>query len=797
MRERGSGGRRPRRRVAVLGLGLAITIAVLAGTALAIEALSVARLDAPTSDLPIRIYARPPVLIVGSRADRQALEAHLIRIGFSEAPNGVVEPGQYAIGRREWIIAGREIRRLGPLAGSVVRVRVDGWGRVASLEDAEGNRYRAVPLEPELLTVTPGVSGRDRIPVRLADLPSHLVEAVLAVEDHRFQEHHGLDFRRIGAAAVANLRDGRVVQGASTITQQLAKNLFLDSRRTFVRKAREAVMALVLESRHTKSEILEAYLNEVYLGHEGGLAIHGVGRAAETWFGKDAGQLDLAESALLAGLIRGPNLYSPARSSEAARARRDLVLRLMSRRGLIDEPQRLAASAASLPDHPRAASPPPARYFTDYVLESLAAADSAPVKAAAGGSVVTGLDADLQRAAAAAVSDGLRELERQHPALAERQDASGSPVQASLVALDPATGDVLALVGGRDYGTSQFNRAVRARRQPGSSFKPIVTLSALAAGRGGRADGSRFSLAAVLSDEPLDVETPAGTWRPVNYDGRFRGPVTLREALERSLNVPFARLGLELGPERIVEMARRVGIESTLRPYPSIALGAFEVTPLEMARAYGVLADGGFRARTRPILGILARDGSVAVAYESGGSRAASAVEAYLVTSALAGAVERGTGAGLRAHGFSGEVAAKSGTTNGFRDGWFIGYTPSLVVAVWVGFDDGRSLGLPGARVALPIFARFMVAATGRYGEKGRWAGSRFDPPAGLEVVYIDPMTGLRAGLGCPGRPEIFARGTAPVRSCSPYAYGARQWTEGAAYESLRRLREVRDRRYR
>ena len=797
MRERGIGGRRHRRRATVLGLGLAIAIAALAATALAIEALSVASLGAPTSDLPIRIYARPPVLILGSRPDLQALEAHLIRIGFSQARGEAVEPGQYSMGRREWIIAGREIGRLGPLAGSVVRVRIDGWGRVTSLEDTEGNRYRAVPLEPELLAVTPGVSGRDRIPVRLADLPSHLVEAVLAVEDHRYRQHHGLDFRRIGAAAVANLRDGRVVQGASTITQQLAKNLFLDSRRTLVRKAREAAMALVLESRHSKSEILEAYLNEVYLGHEAGLAIHGVGRAAETLFGKDAAHLDLAESALLAGLIRGPNLYSPARSPDTARARRDLVLSLMSRRGVIDEPQRLAASAAPLPDHPRASSPPPARYFTDYVLESLAAADSAPVKAAAGGSVLTGLDPALQRAAAAAVSDGLRDLERQHPHLAERQDASGSPVQASLVALDPTTGDVLAMVGGRDYGTSQFNRAFRARRQPGRSFKPIVTLSALAAGRGGRADGSSFSLAAVLSDEPLEVDTPAGTWHPVNYDGRFRGPVTLREALERSLNVPFARLGLELGPERIVEMARRVGIESPLRPYPSIALGAFEVTPLEMARAYGALAAGGFRARTRPILGILGRDGSVAVAYEYGGSRATSAAEAYLVTSALAGAVDRGTGRDLRAHGFSGAVAAKSGTTNGFRDGWFIGYPPSLVGADWVGFDDGRSLGLPGARVALPLFARFMAAATGRYGEKGPWAGSDFDPPAGLEVVYVDPETGLRAGPGCPGRPEIFVRGTAPARSCSPYAYGAQRWTESAAYESLYRLRDIRTRRYR
>jgi len=761
-----------------------------------IDALAVARLDSSAWRLPIRIYARPPVLAVGQRADAAALEAHLSRIGYTQAQNGVVGPGEFILGRREWLVAGRQIDRLGPFgAGSAVRARIDGWGRVASLEDREGQRYRAVPVEPELLAVSSRESGRDRVPVRVEDLPTHLIGAILTIEDQRFYQHHGLDFRRIVAAAVANLRDGRIVQGGSTITQQLAKNLFLDSRRTLVRKAREAVMALVLEARHSKTEILETYLNEVYLGQESALAIHGVGRAAEVLFGKDAVYLDLPEAALLAGLIRGPNLYSPLRHPDAARVRRDLVLRLMAERGVIEDLEWRQASSMSLPERPQVGSAPPARFFTDYVLESLEGSDSVASGSINGRAVVTSLDPELQRAAASAVSGGLRALERDHPGVAERGEAADSPVQAALVALDPRTGDVLAMVGGRDYGASQYNRAAHARRQPGSSFKPIVTLSALAARAEERDDGLPFTLATVLSDEPLVVDTPAGPWHPANYDGRFHGRVTLREALERSLNVPFARLGMELGPERIVEMARRVGIESPLMPYPSIALGAFEVTPLEMARAYGVLAAGGFQARTRSVLGVLGEDGDVEFAHEGGGMSAATEAEAYLVTSALRGAVERGTGRGLRAHGYSGIVAAKSGTTNGFRDGWFIGYTPSLAVAVWVGFDDGQSLGLPGARVALPIFARFMAMATGRDGDEGPWGTSGFDPPGGLELVEVDPETGLRAGPGCPGRPEIFIRGTAPWRSCSPYSHGARRRVGGSDYDVLRRLREVRTRR--
>jgi penicillin-binding protein 1B len=553
-----------------------------------------------------------------------------------------------------------------------------------------------------------------------------------------------------------------VVQGGSTITQQLAKNLFLSPRRTPLRKVREAAIAVFLERRHSKEEILEAYLNEVYLGQDGGLAIHGVARAAEFYFQKDVSQLDLREAALLAGIIRGPSLYSPIRHPESAERRRNLVLEVMNARGVIDDDTFAAARKSPLNIADRRERTRSGRYFVDYVSTQLV--EELGSDAVGGVTVFTTLDLELQRIAERAVNAGLTRLEREYPGLVRE----GSPLQAALVAIDPHTGQVLAMVGGRDYGASQFNRAVRARRQPGSSFKPIVALAALAQ----RDD--RVTLATLLSDEPLSVSTPAGVWKPANYDGQFRGSVTLRDALERSLNVPFARLGLEVGPERIVATGRALGVDSDLHAVPSIALGASEVTPLEMARAYGVLSASGLRADIQTTIGVLDSHGNLVSRMEPEAERVFEPSVTYLVTSALTGAVERGTGRGLRRFGYRGPVAAKSGTTNDFRDAWFIGYTPSLALAVWVGFDDGRSIGVSGARAALPIFARFLKEAAGPDGH------GEFDMPSGVEVVEVDAETGLRAGWGCRGRPEVFVRGTAPTRSCSPSwvsSRSARQWS--------------------
>src|SRR5581483_1151269 len=411
----------------------------------------------------------------------------------------------------------------------------------------------------------------ERVPVALRDMPRHLVDAVLAVEDQRFFQHHGLDPRRIAGAMFANVRARGIAEGGSTITQQLAKNLYLSASRTPIRKIREAALATALELRHSKQEILEAYLNEAYFGQDGPAAIRGVGAASRYYFGKSVRHVSLAEAALLAGMIRAPNRLAPTRHAEEARDRRDLVLALMAAQGRIDSATAARARRARIPTRAHPAAVIDARYFRDFVARDVAR--RIPPR---GTAIYTTLDAALQRSAVRAVRDGLARIGR--PA-----------AQAALVAIDPRTGDVLAMVGGRNYDVSQYNRAAYALRQPGSAFKPLVALAALEAGRDGK---PAFTLASRVQDEPLSVPTPQGPWQPVDYDGTYRGEVTFREALEQSLNVPFARIGLAIGPERIVTTARRLGITSPLRAVPSIALGSNEVSLLELVRAYGVFAAG-------------------------------------------------------------------------------------------------------------------------------------------------------------------------------------------------------------
>jgi penicillin-binding protein 1B len=588
-----------------------------------------------------------------------------------------------------------------------------------------------------------------RIPVRLDALPDHLIEAVLAIEDQRFHQHHGLDLRRIGGALVANLKAGGIAQGGSTITQQLAKNLYLTARRTPLRKVREAAMALVLEARHDKAEILEAYLNEIYLGHDGGRAIHGVGAAARFYFGKEARRISLAESALLAGMIHAPNRYVPTRHPRAARDRRNLVLAVMTGQQRISRSLAERATRAGVPTRVWPARTVDGRHFRDYIRSRVPR--RLPRRGAA---VHTTLDASMQRIAERAVRHGLDRL---------RDDG----VEAALVAIDPRSGEVLALVGGRDYGLSQFDRATVARRQPGSAFKPIVALAALERREG---KDPAFTLASYVEDEPLRVRTPSGPWQPANYDRQFRGRVTVREAMEQSLNVPFARIGLAVGPERIVATARRLGITSPLAPVPSLALGSSEVTLMELVRAYGVLAAGGTLAEERTVLSHSASGKEHKSGEAAPARQVADPAVAYLVTSTLEGVVARGTGRALNGSGRFESVAGKTGTSNDWRDAWFVAYTPSLAVGAWVGFDDGRSLGTTGAGAALPIVARFLEEID--TGED--W--DSFEVPDGITERYIAREDG--GWLSECGEREIFLEGTEPSGRDSCFLFRLPDWGE-------------------
>ena len=703
---------------------------------------------------PSRVYARPLVLTPGARVPPGEVEAHLHRVGYRRVgTDAAVGPGEFhregatlTVGRRPFRYPdGRD-------PGGLLRIAFDAKGRVETLQQVGARSpYReSAFLEPEVIGTLFGDEAEDRLLVPLSGIPAIVQRAVLVTEDRRFAFHPGIDPVRIVGAALENAREGRVVEGASTLTQQLVKNVYLTPERTWPRKLREMAIAFWVSLRYSKDEVLEAYLNQIYLGQDGGRAIHGVGRAARFYFGKDVTELGAAEAALLAGMIRAPSAYSPFRNPARAKGRRDVVLGLLRDDGALGPEAAAAAIAAPLGTRREARPPRFAAHYVDFVRRRLQRRFAEESLERDGFEVFTTLDGPFQRAAEAAVKSGLRALEKGYPLLRRKK----SPLQAALVAVDPTSGDIVAWVGGRDYATAPFDRASRARRQPGSVFKPIVALAAFTA-----RDTPPFTLATILEDAPLTVQVEGRTWSPHNHDGRNRGPVSLRTALEKSLNVPFARLGMEVGLVHVAETARRLGVTSPIRPIPSLSLGAFEMTPLEVALAYATLASGGVRHGARTALAVVEPDGRALRGDPVEEERVFSEAETYLVTSALEGVVDRGTGRTLRRLGVTGPIAGKTGTTNEFRDAWFVGYTPDLVVAVWVGFDDGARVGLTGARAALPIFARFVRAALPPEARRP------FAVPAGIRRAEIHPGTGLLATERCPGRPEIFLSGTAPTRN--------------------------------
>jgi penicillin-binding protein 1B len=610
-------------------------------------------------------------------------------------------------------------------------------------------------LEPEPVGAYYGPAHEQRELVRLGGVPRHLVDAVLAVEDQRFEEHGGIDWVRILGAAWANVRARSIQQGGSTLTQQLVKNFFLTPERTLERKVQEAAMAVLVEARYSKPKILEAYLNEIYLGQRGSTSIHGVGEASRFYFGKPARLLRLEESALLAALIKSPGKVNPYRDAEKAVKRRNLVLDLMLEQGRIDAAAHAVAREEPLAlADPAASEPRSTRYFLDALRTQLPENYDREVLATAGLRIYSTLDVRLQRNAASALRDGLADLEKRFP---ELRAEGVPPLQGCLVAMRPQTGEVLALVGGRDYSTSQFDRCTQARRPAGSAFKPFVYIAALET-----RDGPPVAtLATFVDDGPLSLPTATGSWRPVNYDRQFHGVVSLRQALERSLNVATARLALQVGIDRVVGVARRVGITSPLHAYPALALGAADVTPLELARAYATIANGGVRPEVLLFEDVTDESGRTLERRRVASERALDPATAFLATSLLEGVVDRGTARALRSKGFRGPIAGKTGTSDESKDLWFAGFTPDLVVVVWVGYDEPRAMRHPAAQMALPIWMRFFERATG-----GRVSGS-FVPPAGVRVAEIDPTSGALALEGCPRRqPEYFAVGTEPQRTC-------------------------------
>lgn len=738
---------------------LAGTLVLFGAGAIAVYAVSLDRVlvekfSGRRWDFPSKIYSDSTLLYPGVNLRALGLERRLERLGYREVGERVSRPGQYRRSAERLEIYLRPFPyAAGPSPARAVSVHTKG-GRVVRIEDAvTGAELPSLELEPELVAGLYQDVWEQRRFLPLEKIPALLVHAVLAVEDQRFFEHHGIDPLGIARAFWTNLASGRIVQGGSTLTQQLVKNFFFGSERSFRRKFREAIMALLAERRYSKRKILETYLNEIYWGQNGPQGIFGVWEASRFYFRKEPSELSLPEAALLAGLIRAPNAYSPFRNPERARARRNHVLRLMHRRGILTKAQLREAEAAPLGVVPPPEERPDAPYFVDFLRRELLRNYPEETLVRDGLWILSTLDVEMQKAAERAVREGLEELERRYPRLAK----SGAPLEACLVALRPQTGEIKAMMGGRDYRQTQFNRVTQARRQPGSVFKPFVYLAALdhAPGR------SAVRPTTLLLDEPFTWEYDGRRWSPENYRSVFFGPVTVRTALERSLNAATARLARETGLERIRSVARRMGIESPLPLYPAMVLGAVDVTPLEVATAYAALANQGLRATPFAVRAVLDPSGKLVERRPVEIHQAVRPEVAYLVTHILEGVLDRGTGADVRRLGFLEPAAGKTGTTNDYRDAWFAGFTPDLVAVVWVGFDDNRPVGLTGAQAALPIWVRFMKEATAAYPSRP------FQPPPGVRLVRIDPESGKLATERCPRSiEEAFLEGEEPVEPC-------------------------------
>ncbi len=706
---------------------------------------------------PSRLYGRAFKLDVGGRTNPTALVSELEALGYRPwAGSGDLGVGRY---RRQESVVGVRLRTRptpGGWAGpAALEVRFDGR-RVAAIRLA-GEDVEHAELDPPLVASYAGDEQEERVPVRLAELPEEVVQAVLAVEDDGFWSHQGLSISGIVRAAWINLRGGEVRQGGSTLTQQLVKNLFLTHERTVSRKAREALLAVMVEARHDKATVLEAYLNEIYLGRRAGSNLLGVGAAARGYFGKSAAELDLAEAALLAGMIKAPALYDPIAHPERSRERRDQVLdRLEALRWV---PGERIAEARNTPVSVGTLAQPSRQVMSFAELAAAEAASRFDVGELAGRGYVllSTLDRDDQKAAEAALVAGLAELEEGW------QKGRGGVLQAALVSLDPRSGGVLAYLGGRDYAKSQFDRASKAKRQAGSAFKPVVFAAAL--------EARAASPSTLVDDSPLTIDLAGRAWSPKNDDETFAGWISARAALEQSRNVPTVRLALQVGLPQIVEMARAMGVSAPLDPVPALALGAFEVTPLELTTVYGTLANQGSRPAVHSLRGLLdPRGAPVGGRPLPAPARVLSPQSSYLLTSMLQGVFERGTARSAREEGVAERLAGKTGTTNGRRDSWFAGYSADRATVVWVGYDDNAATRLSGARAALPIWVRFV--------QEVRPAGGFLMPrqPAGIVSATIDPESGELASELCPtAQEEVFIAGEEPVQPCHLHAPWAPQ----------------------
>ena len=715
-----------------------------------------ARLKRDAFDNSARFVAAPVKVKIGDQFSVEELSSYLDSAGYSPiSGDQPAAQGTYSAGPGTIDVTPTSYAA-SSLGLAPARIEIDSHQRVSGLTRlGEGGRLSSVVLEGALLASTKDGDRRKTIEVQFSEIPVPLMNAVIATEDRRFFGHSGIDWRGILRALLIDLRRGEIVQGGSTITQQLIKNAFLTSERSWTRKVKEAAMALILESRLSKQEIFALYCNDVYLGQSGRYAMRGFAEAAQVYFDKRLNQLTLGESAFLAGLVHAPNRYSARRDPAQALVRRKEVLDSMVQQGDIssEEAARAQAEPLQFVKH-EARDDHGLSFFIDYA-ERVAEERYGWRALASQTRLNTTLDMRLQQAAYDSVALHGERIDRAMAHRGKRRSPPPPPVQAALVALDPHSGEVLAMIGGRNYDESQLNRATDALRQPGSTFKPFVYASALSR--------RAYTAASQLSDRPQSFSNAGSRseYKPTDYGGGFGNrDVTLGEALSRSLNVPTVQLAEQMGLSTIADFAETCGLPRP-RVYLSSALGASEVALLDLAAGYTAFAGDGMAHGPTPIEGICWPETNVTEPIPCKSARALSPQSAFLMTDMLKAVLNGGTGSRARTLGFKAEAAGKTGTS---RDGWFVGYTPNLLCAVWVGYDDNRDLGLKGSDSALPIWVDFMKRAL----EIRPELGGAFTQPAGLTSALIDPTTGLLACDKCPrSQRMLFLSGTEPFAICT------------------------------
>ena len=706
--------------------------------------------------LPARVYAQPIELYVGQQLSAQRCVEELERLGYlaQAAPD---RPGTY---RRKGDRVDVYLRafRFSDEPQAAVPLRIGFAGDVIeSLRTAKGGDVPVIRLDPLLIGSIFPIHGEDRIVVAPEEVPPLLPEALKAVEDRKFDQHHGVNPLAILRALFVNVRAGQVEQGGSTLTQQLVKSYFLDSRRTLRRKAEEAVMAVILESRFEKADIMNAYINEIYLGQDGKRAIHGFGLASQFYFGKPLAELDLPEIALMVAIVRGPSYYDPRRHADRALERRNMVLRVLAEQGVVKEAD--AARAAKTPLGVAVAGTKGAVFypaFLDLVRRQLRTDYEESDLTEAGLTVFTTLDPLLQEKAEDALAS---ELERQDKSA--RKASHG--LEGVVVVTTPQTGEVVAIVGGRRASFDGFNRALDAKRPIGSLAKPMVYLAALETGK--------YTPATIVHDRAVEIKLPNGdVWKPANFDKEIRGDMPAIRALTQSLNLPTVNLGLEVGLARVARTFVQLGLAEKPNEYPSMLLGATNLSPYDVTQMYNTLANGGFRSPLRTVRAVTAESGKQLKAPELEVAEAAPAEAVYTLDRMLIEVMNRGTGRPARKTLPPGVVVAgKTGTSNDYRDSWFAGFSGSHLIVVWMGHDDNSQTGLTGTTGALAAWSKLMSSIQ----------TTSFEPlmPESLEDRWIDYYSGRETSPYCNGSAVSlpFRIGTplAASETCPPGAEGS------------------------